>query len=221
MCRFACACGCIAVNLFCAEFLKFDCVCVCVSMNDCVSTCSLCVPPCVSVSLSAHHVDSSDKRRSESTKDKKTEMTAGKRVGVNKQGNRWTTEQEEGWIKGDGDRGEGPEKKEKSKRKQEMVEKHRRKAHWVMRSETERSSKQKENGRAGGNSSLVTDPDGHTSIFCLGQNSAKPLNHRKIAAKPANLQGTEGALAHRGHMMEACMHKTEKAIDTQPRLWHL
>lgn len=70
-------------------------MCVCVCMYACVVCESLCfyVLPCVSVFLSAHHLDSSDKRRSVSTKYKKTEMTAGKQVGVNKQGNKWTTDE--------------------------------------------------------------------------------------------------------------------------------
>lgn len=56
-----------------------------------------------------------------------------------------------------------------------------------MKTESEKKEKQtKENGKAGGNSSLLTNADGHTNTH---KNSANPLNHRKIAAKAADLQG--------------------------------
>lgn len=77
----------------------------------------------------------------------------------------------------------------------------------------------KENGRAGGNSSLLTGPDGNTY-----KSSAKPLNHRQIAAKPADLQGiiwNRGRPGTQRAMEALSKHKTEQAVDTQPRICHL
>lgn len=71
----------------------------------------------------------------------------------------------------------------------------------AIKMETERqSSKQKrmEELEVTALSSLtLMGPQTHT--HCLGHNSAKPLSHRKRAAKPDRaLSGAEGALAHRG-----------------------
>lgn len=219
----------MVVDLVCVHF--FVCMCV----NGCVSTCCICVPLCVTVSLSAHHVDSSDKRRSESTKDKKTEMTAGKRVGVNKQGNRWRTEERE--IKGDRKqraRDRGKESKETRMLKKRRWRKgdqrcleHRREAHSAVNPETEREEVNiREKRRTGGNNSLLSDPHGTNtySTHCLGQNTTKPLNHKNIAAKPADPQGIIWYRGHQGTQRmkdEALpMHKTEQAVDTWPRKCH-
>lgn len=72
----------------------------------------------------------------------------------------------------------------------------------AIKMETERqSSKQKtmEELEVTALSSLtLMGPQTHTH-HCLGHNSAKPLSHRKRAAKPDRaLSGAEGALAHRG-----------------------
>lgn len=63
-----------------------------------------------------------------------------------------------------------------------------------------------------------------TQTHCLGQNSAKPLNHRKRAAKPTDLQGIIWYRGHPGTQRVKDevlpMRKSEQA-DIWPRKCHL
>lgn len=58
-----------------------------------------------------------------------------------------------------------------------------------MKSERKRSRKQKRMAELEVTALNSLTLMATSSILCLGQNSARPLNHRKIAAKPADLQG--------------------------------
>lgn len=89
----------------------------------------------------------------------------------------------------------------------------RMKAHWAIEMETKQRTK--ENIRA------LTLMGRQTHTHCFGRNRAKPLSHRKRAAK-----SRQGIIWCRGRpsvheMTSGATRKTERAIDRQPGICHL